>query len=442
MGSPIVSETFRSFDGGSTIASRSCRPDHESHWQVDSESPSIARGAGLSYAAASFGANVLSTDHTARDRVVAFDKVTGVLEVEAGARLGQVYDFLTPRGFYLPVQPGHPSITIGGCIAGDVHGKNQARDGTFSQLVEGLTLLHRDHGRLELAAGSALCDLTCGAFGLTGDILSAGLRVSPIPSNRIEVRTLPLLRVEDLPATLAEVAGEADLLYSWHDFTATGKRFGRGFVVAGRFVDGADRAASAVTQTSKLRAETRGAKRPRFFNRLTTRPFNAMFRAWTMRSSAPRRVALYEFLFPVHNKELYFHLFGRGGFHEQQLLIPTERFAAFAEGIRKLQTLHAMPITLASGKLFAGAGKLLCFRGAGIAFAINYPRCARSAEFAAHVDALCIELGALPNLIKDSRLPAEVARQCHPGYEEFRIRLHEFDPHRRYRSELSTRLDL
>jgi decaprenylphospho-beta-D-ribofuranose 2-oxidase len=135
-------------------------------------------------------------------------------------------------------------------------------------------------------------------------------------------------------------------------------------------------------------------------------------------------------------------LFGRGGFHEQQLLVPTDRFAAFVQGMRELRARHGIPITLASGKLFAGAGKLLCFRGAGIAFAINYPRSARSVAFAVDVDALCIELRAVPNVIKDSRLPTAVVRQCYPAYEEFCTKLQEFDPRRRYRSEVSMRREL
>ncbi len=65
---------------------------------------------------------------------------TGRLEVEAGARIGDVQRFALARGWYLPVAPGHPAATIGGCIAADVHGKNPARDGTFRSLVERIEL--------------------------------------------------------------------------------------------------------------------------------------------------------------------------------------------------------------------------------------------------------------------------------------------------------------
>jgi len=58
---------------------------------------------------------------------------------------------------------------VGGCIAANVHGKNQVREGTFVDSVLDLTLFHPDRGVLRLSPDTmpGLFDLTCGGYGLT-----------------------------------------------------------------------------------------------------------------------------------------------------------------------------------------------------------------------------------------------------------------------------------
>ena len=43
-----------------------------------------------------------------------------LIEVEAGMRLEQLLELTAPRGLILPVQPGYPAITVGGCVAANV----------------------------------------------------------------------------------------------------------------------------------------------------------------------------------------------------------------------------------------------------------------------------------------------------------------------------------
>ena len=62
--------------------------------------------------------------------------------------------------------------------------------------------------------------------------------------------------------------------------------------------------------------------------------------------------------------------------------------------------------------------------------------------FAAFLDGLVRDLGARPNVSKDSRLPREIVAACYPEYGAFRDALRAFDPDRLYRSEVSERLGL
>jgi hypothetical protein len=69
-------------------------------------------------------------------------------------------------------------------------------------------------------------------------------------------------------------------------------------------------------------------------------------------------------------------------------------------------------------------------------------RSAEGLRFLEVLDRLTLEHGALPHIIKDSRLPAAVVARSYPGYEEFRERRRALDPATGFSSELSARLAL
>jgi decaprenylphospho-beta-D-ribofuranose 2-oxidase len=435
-----------SFDGGVEAECSSVRPEHYRFFDARPfAGPAIPRGAGLSYAAASFDSSSVSIDHSKFDRFLGFSESERTVTVEAGMTLGELARFIIPRGFYLSVQPGHPSITIGGCVAADVHGKNHFRDGTFLSQVRSLRLFHPAHGTLQLGPNENpdLFRLTCGGYGLTGNIQSVTLGLQPIRSGMVRVTTSAIEEIGRLPELLAGVAQTADLVYTWHDFTCTGEGFGRGMLTAGMFADdlaGGD-AGRQIPATRALRSETRGRLPIRFFNRWTTPLFNRIYRRATIRHPE-RMMSLYDFCFPVHDKQVYFKLFGGKGFHEFQHVVPVPRWPEYVVAIKGRLANHPLPVTLASAKLFRGEQDLLRFTGDGVCMAINIPRMNGSLEFAAFLDDLLPNLGAIPNIIKDSRLPQAAVARAYPQYELFRQRLRAFDPERVYRSELSRRLEL
>ncbi len=446
MTSPAASTRYVSFDGGFEAECPSVRPDRYRFFDARPfPSPAIPRGAGLSYAAASFDPSSVTIDHSAFNRFLAFSESERTATVEAGMTLGELAQLIIPRGLYLSVQPGHPSITIGGCVAADVHGKNHFRDGTFILQIQSLRLFHPTHGTLQLSPNENpdLFRLTCGGYGLTGNIQSVTLQLQPIRSGMVRVTTTPLEEISRLPELLAGVAQSADLVYTWHDFTSTDDNFGRGMLTAGVFADHVPAPSETpIPPTRALRSETRGRFPGRFFNRWTTPAFNRLYRRTTLRRGEPHLMPFYDFCFPVHDKQIYFKLFGRRGFHEFQHVVPIPRWTEYVTAIKTRLAAHPLPVTLASAKLFRGEQDLLRFTGDGICMAINIPRMDGSLEFAAFLDDLLPNLGAIPNIIKDSRLPQQAVARTYPQYELFRERLRAFDPERLYRSELSRRLEL
>ncbi|KKR07389.1 MAG: FAD/FMN-dependent dehydrogenase [Candidatus Peregrinibacteria bacterium GW2011_GWC2_39_14] len=436
-----------SFDGGITRDIAIQKPDKYRFFDEKNQGTMIARGAGLSYVPASFYSQGKTIDCSSFNRLLSYHG--GILEVEAGTTLGKIHQYLIKHNRYLPIQPGHPDITIGGCVAADVHGKNQFRDGTFVSLVERLTLFHPKKGILELSRtqNPELFDLTCGGYGLTGIILRVSLRTRLVSSSVVEMTTIPVPEIEQLEALLMNVVSKYDLVYSWHDFTATGRKFGRGFITAGKFST-ADQATMPSDDESQkdlrrtLFAEHRGYWKLSFFSFRRTVWFNRMYYYFNLMRSAPRYVSLYDFLFLVHNKEAYFKLFGRNGFHECQFIIPNGKFIEWSYRVREFLCHNPTPITLASGKLFMGNQRLLRFTGNGVCMAVNFPRSKKSHEFVSFLHTLAIDIGALPNIIKDSDLSTQVLSATYPEYERFKEELRRFDPELIFRSEISERLGL
>jgi hypothetical protein len=60
----------------------------------------------------------------------------------------------------------------------------------------------------------------------------------------------------------------------------------------------------------------------------------------------------------------------------------------------------------------------------------------------ARLDRVALDHGAVVNLSKDSRLSAATVCAAYPGYDEFRRRLGEHDPKRRFDSMLRRRIDV
>jgi len=413
------------------------RPDRYLAFRADDFPPTaIARGAGLSYAAASFADGGTSLSMTEFSRIIQWDEERALIRVEAGIRLFDLFRFLAERRHFLPIQPGHGLITVGGCIAANVHGKWGGGDTTFASQVQSLRLFHPSHGIVELSDTELpdVFNLTCGGYGLTGVILDATLRVKPLNSSVCKVQFIEIDDLDGSAAKITEIATCSAFLYTWHDFS----RRGNGHAVRIDFADEGGRARRPLVPNPK-------SPRRSFpfcaYSRLTISAFNYFYQEFQMR----RRITVSDLastIFPVHALQQYFRLFGPSGFHSYQVILPRQAYETFAGEVISRARMHGTPITLASSKVFSGTRSMLRFAGDGICLSLDCPRSSRSGAFLNDVDALTIEAKGWPNLIKDSRLPRSVVEACYPEFDRFRAGVRAWDPARVFQSELSRRLSI
>ncbi|MFI5329070.1 MAG: FAD-binding protein, partial [Candidatus Rokuibacteriota bacterium] len=200
--------------------------------------PVIARGLGRAYGDAALPASPggLVVECTRADRILGFDGDTGRLTCEAGLSLAEILRVFVPRGWFPPVTPGTKFVTVGACVACDVHGKNHHRDGSFGTFVERLVLVTADGRRVECGPTQEreLFLATVGGMGLTGLIVEVTLRLRRVESPWIVLETVGVEGLEAMLAGLKRSADDWPYTVGWIDCLARGSAVGRGILMRGR----------------------------------------------------------------------------------------------------------------------------------------------------------------------------------------------------------------
>lgn len=171
-----------------------------------------------------FCADALMIDIRKMNRVLAFDRERGLIEVESGVQWPQLLDYLqeTQRGAwnaeekvwaFAQKQAGADRLTIGGCLSANIHGRGLAMT-PFINDVESFRLLDargnlRNCSRTE---NDELFRLAIGGYGLFGFIHSVTLRL--VPRRKVE-RVAEVRDIAGLPLAFAERIGDG---FTYGDF--------------------------------------------------------------------------------------------------------------------------------------------------------------------------------------------------------------------------------
>tara|TARA_B100000378_G_scaffold132826_1_gene107332 strand:- start:1962 stop:3197 length:1236 start_codon:yes stop_codon:yes gene_type:complete len=401
----------------------------------------IPRGAGLSYAPASFGKDRLIRDMCSFDRILEFDESSKIVVVEAGISLKKLLTWSFSKQLFLPVLPGQPEITVGGCVAANVHGKNPYKDGTFMEQVEWIELSHPTLGTKIISRSNEkkIFDATCGGLGLTGIITKVALKLQKLSS---EIVILSPKKTESLKNTLEIMKQHTsdDLLYSWN-MGSTLFNFGKGIVTSGIFSDDSSSKTPQIKERKSMNSNDRLLPFS-LWNTLSSPIINSINRKIQSGKNIVKK-DVYSALFPfVGTARMFYGLYGSNGFNEYQVLIKKKYSVEFIDDLTKLIKSEKPSLTILVMKLFNGKQKLLHFSDEGLSIILNLKHCNSTLKFLKKLDDIVISYKALPYIVKDSRLTKEVVEQCYPEYHVFKEILNEIDPKRIFKSELSERMNL
>ncbi len=413
------------------------------------EGPTIARGQGRAYgdAAINTAHQVVLTERL--DRLLAFDAQSGVVRAEAGLTMQQLLDFALPRGWFPLVTPGTKFVSLGGCVAADVHGKNHHHDGAFSSSVVSLELITADGARMRCSReeNSEAFWATIGGMGLTGIIGEVELQLRPVESAYIRASHHAANNLQHA-FELFEEHDSASYSVAWIDLQAQGATQGRSVVMLGEHasVDELDGA----QQNTPLEIKPRGTRRIPFdmpgflLNPTTIGAFNNLYYRMEGGKHGAFTVDYEKFFYPLDVLSDWNRLYGKRGFLQYQCVVPRE--GALDVLTKLLDELAASkhPAFLGVLKKMGPASEgLLAFPMEGYTLALDLP-CSGDAllELLQRFDAIVSAAGGRVYLAKDARLNGETLRAMYPGVEAFLKAKNELDPSGRFSSNLSRRLGL
>lgn len=296
----------------------------------------IARGQGRSYGDAALNENgrVVLTERV--NRLLEFDTEQGILRAEAGATLAEILPVIVAKGWFLPVTPGTKFVSLGGCVAADVHGKNHHHEGSFGDHVQSIELILADGSRVicSPSENTGLFWATVGGMGLTGIIGEVTLRLIPIQSSLVKVTQHVAANLEQLFKLMQDPAIDDRYSVAWLDSLASGGDLGRGIAMCGHHAKVEELPDNLPSSGKPQRSHSIPFDLPGWaMNRLSISAFNSRYFKREGGRRYPFLSGYDAYFYPLDAIAGWNRMYGKRGFVQYQCVIPD---ATAFEGIRQL----------------------------------------------------------------------------------------------------------
>jgi FAD/FMN-containing dehydrogenase len=198
-----------------------------------------ARGGGFSYGDIILNDRNVLLDTSKMSQILDFDESRGLITVEPGVRIIDIFRTVLHRRLTLAASPSASTITVAGAIGANVNGKDGWRMGNFGDQVVNLKLMiaSGEVFHIDRNTDSELFRAVVGGMGLLGIIVQATLQLRKIPSPYLKISRTPVQNVGELLDHLEQVEADSDFVVVWLDTCARGPRLGRGVVHATKWVE-------------------------------------------------------------------------------------------------------------------------------------------------------------------------------------------------------------
>ena len=409
----------------------------------------IARGQGRSYGDAAMLDDGLVMLTEELSSFTNFDEATATLTTQAGTTLAKVIEELMPRGWFPVVVPGTKYVSIGGCVAADIHGKNHHRDGTFGAHVSEFELVLADHSRLRCSPelNSDLYWATIGGMGLTGLMTEVSFRLTPVESSYLFVQHHSTDDLNSSFKVLSDKNWDDQYTVAWIDSVAKGTRLGRSILMRGHHAQVGDLPQPFRARPFALHREPLPV--PFNFpswtlNSFSMSAFNGLYYRLQSRKSKPFVAHYDSFFFPLDQIGNWNRIYGKRGFIQYQCVLP---LATAYDGIRQILEKLAKARRssfLSVLKRFGPEGKgLLSFPFEGYTLTLDLPVSdSKLFSLLDQLDEIVLSNGGRVYLAKDARLKPDTFAAMYPRLEEWQKIKNKFDPQNCFDSDLAHRLQI
>jgi len=419
------------------------------------------RGSGASYGDAAINTGELICDCTRMNQILDWNPDTGIIHVQGGVTIEQIWRHVIADGYWPPVVSGTMTPTIAGALAMNIHGKNCFAKGPIGDHVVDLRLLTPNGETHDCSPveNPEVFDAVISSFGCLGYITSARIKLTKLHSGRLDVRAFCTRDMKNMFDCFEKHIDSSDYLVGWIDGFKKGRKLGRGIVHSARYLGpDEDKKASEFFAAKAHELPTRLFKvipkrwmwrfiKP-FTSRLGMRLINALkFRmSWIFDRGKAHRQTLGGFNFLLDFIPDWRKIYLPGGFIQHQSFLPRENAQEGFERILAICHRHRIPPFLAVFKRHRPDRFLLTHGLDGFSLALDFPIASysrgRILEMTAEIDDMVCSMGGRFYPAKDSTVTAENYRRAMPPehMERFIALKGRLDPENCLQSDLYRRL--
>lgn len=375
----------------------------------------IPFGNGRSYGDVCLNPDAAVIRTRALDHMITFDREHGRITCEGGVILADILELVTPQGWFPPVTPGTRFVTVGGCVANDVHGKNHHDTGSFGNHVRSFELLRSDGQRLTCSAeqNADWFAATIGGLGLTGLVTQVTFDLLPVANPFMVTQAYRFSTLDEFWQLNARAEREWPYTVAWIDCT---RQSGRGILFAGQHAP-----PQAELPVWKSRHRTVPVDLPfSCINSLSLKVFNEVY--YRQKLPRDRYVAHYApYFYPLDAIENWNRIYGTKGFYQYQCVLPPQ---VSADGVAELMRQIArsgMGSFLAVLKTFGTRPAMgtLSFPRPGATLALDFPNMGEETlQLLNRLDSIVASAGGALYPAKDARMSGAMFRRGFPQWEK------------------------
>jgi decaprenylphospho-beta-D-ribofuranose 2-oxidase len=190
------------------------------------------RGGGNSYGDAALNNENILVDFRRMNRILDWDPGSGIIRVEPGVTLQQLWQYIVEDGWWPPVVTGTMKITMGGGLAMNVHGKNAWRLGPlgdhtldFDLMLPGGETIHCSREE-----NADIFHAAIGGFGMLGAFTAITLQMKRVYSGLLNVEAAASPNLSAMMGYFEQHLDTSDYLVGWIDAFPGASNLGRGQV--------------------------------------------------------------------------------------------------------------------------------------------------------------------------------------------------------------------
>jgi decaprenylphospho-beta-D-ribofuranose 2-oxidase len=382
----------------------------------------IPHGAGHSYTDAALNTGGVVIDVTPMHRILAWDAERGVMRVEPGVTLREMVQTAWKDGWWPAVSPSTPEVTIGGCAAMNVNGRNAWKCGPMGDHILSLDVLfaNGEARTLEPERDGQLFYAFIGSLGLLGIITAITVQLQRITSGYITLRRRPAASLDEIFDLFSQEKPRSDFMEAWLDGFARGSQLGRGHLTCATLNPGDDAAAPAPIPTTSMPGRLEiglidlAARLGRPWLLPGMQMLNQSMLWWTRPAAGQPRLLVPYTWWPSAAFAWYHAMFPQGVETFQAFVPAPQARSIFEQVLRYSQEQDCLPVWCVI-KQHRSDPFLLSYQVDGFSLELNYQRTAQNAQklkgVLQHMIASVIAAGGRFYLAKDHFLTHAQYRQ-------------------------------